>query len=108
MTTRELEKAKAFTSLIMADPENFDRYGFNKKGYFISQEEYDKWWTEYNRYTERRKKKWENFLLKNKIELHNDNPLVYPARTDELSLSTSKIPPGIPSPFCWYTFSNKF
>ncbi|CAI4747439.1 BBM_1a_G0047600.mRNA.1.CDS.1 [Saccharomyces cerevisiae] len=105
LTTRELEKAKAFTSLIMADPENFDRYGFSKKGYFISQEEYDKWWTEYNRYTERRKKKWENFLLKNKIELHNDNPLVYPARTDELSKFVRK---GIPAEWrgnAWWYFA---
>ncbi|CAI4050800.1 hypothetical protein SKDZ_15G0450 [Saccharomyces kudriavzevii ZP591] len=105
LTTRELEKAKAFTSLVMADPENFDRYGFGKKSYFISQEEYDKWWTEYSRYSERRKKKWESYLCKNKIDLHNDNPLLYPARNEELRKFVRK---GIPAEWrgnAWWHFA---
>ena len=105
LTTRELEKAKAFTSLIMADPANFDRYGFSKKGYFVSQEEYDKWWGEYSRYSERRKKKWENLLFKNRIEVHNDNPLAYPARNEELTKFVRK---GIPAEWrgnAWWHFA---
>ena len=64
LTTRELEKAKAFTSLIMADPENFDRYGFSKKGYFISQEEYDKWWTDTIDTPKEEKKSGRTFFLR--------------------------------------------
>ncbi|KOG98965.1 Rab GTPase-activating protein MSB4 [Saccharomyces eubayanus] len=105
LTTRELEKAKAFTSLVMADPENFDRYGFSKKSYFILQEEYDKWLVEYSRYSERRKKKWENLLSKNKINLNNDNPLTYPARSEELKKFVRK---GIPAEWrgnAWWHFA---
>ena len=89
----------------ITDPQHFDRYGFKKKTQFITEEEYDRWWSEYSQYCVRRKHKWRNFLLKSGLSLKNDLPEKFPPQSEKLKRYVRK---GIPAEWrgnAWWYFA---
>lgn len=89
----------------ITDPQRFDRYGFKKRTQFITEEEYDRWWSEYSQYCIRRKNKWRNFLLKSGLSLKNDLPEKFPPQSEKLKRYVRK---GIPAEWrgnAWWYFA---
>ncbi|ODV60150.1 GTPase-activating protein, partial [Ascoidea rubescens DSM 1968] len=72
-----------------------DRYGFKKKTQFVSEDEYNQWWIDYEVYLSRRKKKWEIFMKQNGLSSYkNDNPIRFPTKSNKLKKYIRK---GIPA-----------
>ena len=87
------------------DPSHFDRYGFRKQTNYITEEEYDDWWSDYSKYCLKRKKKWEAYLVKCGLPLNDDNPLNFPPSCDKLKRYIRK---GIPAEWrgnAWWHFA---
>ncbi|CCF56266.1 hypothetical protein KAFR_0A08320 [Kazachstania africana CBS 2517] len=84
---------------------SFDRYGFRKQTTYISEGEYDIWWTEYSQYCVRRKGKWELLLEKSGLSYAGDSPTRFPARSEKLKRYVRK---GIPAEWrgnAWWYFA---
>lgn len=82
-----------------------DRYGFKKKTNFVSEVEYNDWWVDYSKHCARRKKKWEILMTKSGLNLDNDNPERFPAKSDKLKRYIRK---GIPAEWrgnAWWYFA---
>ena len=83
----------------------FDRYGFKKQSNFISQEQYESWWTEYSEYCIRRKHKWITLLEKSGLPLQNDAPSCFPPKSEKMKRYVRK---GMPAEWrgnAWWYFA---
>lgn len=82
-----------------------DRYGFKKKNNFVSEKEYNIWWSEYEPFLVRRKKKWVTLMKQNGLNLNNDNPTRFPPKSNKLKRYVRK---GIPAEWrgnAWWYFA---
>lgn len=61
-----------------------DRYGFNKKSAHITEAQYDRWWSEYQPYMQRRDKKWAKLLRESGISVKSGTaPTVFPPKSEK-------------------------
>lgn len=61
-----------------------DRYGFNKKSAHITEAQYDRWWSEYQPYMQRREKKWAKLLRESGIPVKSGvAPTVFPPKSEK-------------------------
>lgn len=92
-------------SIIQAPDSSRDRYGFKKESTHISEADYNKWWSEYQPYTERRKRKWVKLMTDSELLTTNNDPTVFPARSDKLKRYIRK---GIPAEWrgnAWFYYA---
>lgn len=92
-------------SEIVKLPTDRDRYGFKKQNTYVSEVQYNEWISGYEQYLLRRKKKWENLLLHNGLNLNHDSPTRFPPRSNKLTRYVRK---GIPAEWrgnAWWYFS---
>lgn len=90
---------------VIPGPQSFDRYGFKKQNNYVSEEEYDKWWSEYSQYCVRRKHKWQLLLTKSGLPLNDDSPEKFPPQSEKLKRYVRK---GIPAEWrgkAWWYFA---
>lgn len=96
---------------VISDPSNTtsksnrDRYGFKKKTQFVSEAQYDQWWSEYQNYVQRRKKKWVRFMKESGLSIANDQPVRFPAKSEKLKRYIRK---GIPAEWrgnAWFFYA---
>lgn len=75
----------------------FDIYGFKKSSSYhgISREEYDKWFLEYHKYTQKNRKKWHLLMKNNGLSiLDNNTPKRFPPRSNKVKKMIRKgLPP---------------
>ncbi|CCE85864.1 Piso0_005500 [Millerozyma farinosa CBS 7064] len=75
----------------------FDIYGFKKSSSYhgISREEYDKWFPEYHKYTQKSRKKWHLLMKNNGLSiLENNIPKRFPPRSNKVKKMIRKgLPP---------------
>lgn len=84
---------------------HLDRYGFMKQTQYISEQEYNAWWSEYSKYCIRRKRKWKDLLVKSGLPVDNDYPSRFPSRSEKLKRYVRK---GIPAEWrgnAWWYFA---
>ncbi|EDO16910.1 hypothetical protein Kpol_1020p18 [Vanderwaltozyma polyspora DSM 70294] len=85
---------------------SYDRYGFRKASKYITEEEYDKWWSNYSYSCSKNKNKWERFMSNNGLPVINDTPKKFPAKNDKLKKLVRK---GVPAEWrgdAWWAFVN--
>lgn len=98
----ELEQT---TNSILKDLSHFDRYGFKKQSTYITENEYNSWWSEYSQYCIRRKRKWQDLLEKSGLSTNNDSPDRFPPKSEKLKRYVRK---GIPAEWrgnAWWYFA---
>lgn len=84
---------------------HLDRYGFMKQNQYISEKQYNEWWSEYSKYCIRRKRKWKDLLLKSGLPVDNDSPSRFPSKSEKLKRYVRK---GIPAEWrgnAWWYFA---
>ncbi|CDO91862.1 unnamed protein product [Kluyveromyces dobzhanskii CBS 2104] len=84
---------------------HLDRYGFMKQNQYISEKQFNEWWTNYSKYCIRRKRKWKDLLLKSGLPVDNDSPTRFPSKSEKLKRYVRK---GIPAEWrgnAWWYFA---
>ncbi|KAF5095754.1 hypothetical protein D0Z00_003026 [Geotrichum galactomycetum] len=92
-------------SVIQAPDSSRDRYGFKKASTHISENDYNKWWSEYQPYIERRKRKWAKFMAESGLSTNNNDPTVFPPRSEKVKRYIRK---GIPAEWrgnAWFHYA---
>jgi hypothetical protein len=92
-------------SVIQAPDSSRDRYGFKKASTHISEAEYNKWWSEYQPYIERRKRKWTKFMAESGLSTTNNDPTVFPPCSEKVKRYIRK---GIPAEWrgnAWFHYA---
>jgi hypothetical protein len=83
-----------------------DRYGFKKQTAYVSQEEYDKWWSGYQTHLQRRKRKWVKLMKDSGLyNSDDDQPVRFPPKGEKLKRYVRK---GIPAEWrgnAWFWFA---
>jgi hypothetical protein len=82
-----------------------DRYGFKKQTQFVTEAQYDEWWSGYQHHVQRRKKKWVRFMKESGLSTANDQPVRFPAKSEKLKRYIRK---GIPAEWrgnAWFYYA---
>ncbi|KAK9480016.1 hypothetical protein V1514DRAFT_277447 [Lipomyces japonicus] len=86
--------------------EERDRYGFRKHNQHISAQEYDEWFGKYEKYLQRRRKKWDTLIKDSGIELGLDGiPKAFPSKSKKVKRYIRK---GIPAEWrgaAWFWYA---
>ncbi|KAK9451805.1 rab-GTPase-TBC domain-containing protein [Limtongia smithiae] len=84
-----------------------DRYGFRKHSQYVTLDEYDEWWSGYEKYLRRRRRKWDIALQEEGISLSSDGvPTSFPAKSTKIKRYVRK---GIPAEWrgaAWFHYSH--
>lgn len=92
-------------SVIQAPDSSRDRYGFKKESTHISEADYNKWWSEYQPYIDRRKRKWAKLMAESGLPITNNDPTVFPPRSEKVKRYIRK---GIPAEWrgnAWFHYA---
>lgn len=113
--TLELQESRQSCSAIRSSIElginqntSRDRYGFKKKSNFVSEQEYDAWWSKYEKYAKRRKRKWVKFMKENGLYTKDDQPERFPPNSEKLKRYIRK---GIPAEWrgnAWFWYAKGY
>lgn len=102
-TLSELGFVPSMLSSMKLTDDHHDRYGFKKQSSYITEEQYDAWWEDYEKFCTRRKLKWKLFLEKSGIPMIGGHPAGFPARSEKLKRYVRKgIPPEWRGYAWWY------
>jgi len=85
-----------------------DRYGFKKQTQFVTEAQYDEWWSRYQHHLQRRKKKWVRFMKESGLSTANDQPVRFPAKSEKLKRYIRK---GIPAEWrgnAWFFYAKGY
>lgn len=88
------------------DPSSIrDRYGFKKQTQFVTQAQYDEWWSGYQHHLRQRKQKWVTLMKESGLSIENDQPVRFPAKSEKLKRYIRK---GIPAEWrgnAWFFYA---